>query len=224
MCFSLHVEKKLNKLSETFGAFSSKKDFGNFASLKEKSPGDYMSPDEENRIYPYYWSPVIVHEKDHRIIKPMRYRLRPGGSEEEVPNKFNIFNARLDSLENRKTWRPLLGKRHCLIPIRGFYEWVATDQGKKQIEFYPPEHDLLVVAGLYDIWQGKDNFGDEIELHSFAVITQDPPKEVQEMGHDRCPIALRPESWDSWLTQQDPVEFLEDTAHHAKVTYQNQYV
>jgi putative SOS response-associated peptidase YedK len=223
MCFSLHVEKKLNQLSETFEALSSKKDFAYYSALKEKKPEDYMAPDDEGRIYPYYWSPVIVKERGHRIIKPMRYRLRPQGSSEEVPNKFNIFNARLDSLESRKTWKPLLGKRHCLIPIRGFYEWVATDEGKKQIEFYPPEHKLVGVAGLYDIWQGKDHYGDTIELHSFAVITQDPPPEVEEMGHDRCPIVLNSNSWDQWLETNDPVAFLGESGHQGKVIFQNQF-
>ncbi len=224
MCFSLHVEKRLNKLSETFAALNSKKDFAYYSALKEKAPEDYQSPDEEDRIYPYYWSPVIVREKGHRIIKPMRYRLRPEGSLEEVPNKFNIFNARLDSLEARKTWRPLLGSRHCIIPIRGFYEWVATQEGKKQIEFFPPEHELMAVAGLYDIWQGKDNFGDQIELHSFAVITGGPPEEVEQMGHDRCPIVLKEGCWDQWLDTKDPVSFLEDERNHHEVVFQNQYV
>ena len=227
MCFSLHVEKRLNKLSENFEALSSKSDFAYFSQLKEKAPEDYPSPDEEGRIYPYYWSPVIVREKGHRIIKPMRYRLRPHASAEEVPNKFNIFNARLDSLELRKTWKPLLGTKHCLIPIRGFYEWVATDMGKKQIEFFPPEHDLLAVAGLYDIWQGKDQFGEEITLHSFAVITKDPPREVEEMGHDRCPIVLNRGAWDQWLeikADEDPVSFLEDPSHYGEVVFENQYL
>ncbi len=224
MCFSLHVEKRLNKISKEFDALSSKRDFHAFSELRNRHPKSYLSPDEDDRIYPNYWSPVIISEQGHRIIKPMRYRIRPQGSREEVPSKFNLFNARMDSLMTRKTWRPLLGKRHCLIPIRGFYEWVITEQGKKQIEFYPPEHKLLAVAGLYDLWSGENEFGEKIVLPSFAVITKEPPKEVEQMGHDRCPIILKSESWDQWLDTRDALGFLNEKENHQEIIFENSFL
>ncbi len=224
MCFSLHVEKKLSRIAEVFDALSSKKDFASFGELKKKHPEVYMAPDEDSRIYPNYWAPIVVQERGHRIIKPMRYRIRPAGSQEEVPAKFNLFNARLDALESRKTWRPLLAKRHCLIPIRGFYEWVKNEGLKKQIEFFAPEHELMGVAGLYDLWQGENAFGEKIVLPSFAVITNDPPREVEEMGHDRCPIVLRHECWDEWLQTKTPISFLEDHSKYKELIFENQFI
>jgi len=40
-------------------------------------------------------------------------------------------------------------------------------------------------------------------FYSFAAITRDPPPEVQDAGHDRCIVALKPENIDVWL-EPDP--------------------
>lgn len=37
------------------------------------------------------------------------------------------------------------------------------------------------------------------DLLSFAVIMDEPPKEIRAAGHDRCPIPLRPDNVDAWL-------------------------
>ena len=49
---------------------------------------------------------------------------------------------------------------------------------------------------LFDIWNAPD--GSET-LTSFAVITTEPPPEVLEQGHDRCPVFLREEYIEAWL-------------------------
>lgn len=37
-------------------------------------------------------------------------------------------------------------------------------------------------------------------MWSFAAITDEPPPEVSAAGHDRCPINIKPEHVDAWLT------------------------
>ena len=84
----------------------------------------------------------------------MRYRVRPNGSKEEVPTKYNVFNARIDSLEIRNTWAPLFMRNHGIVPLTGFYEWVSGPDGP------PPEiekmgHDrcpIFLDQEQIDIW------------------------------------------------------------------------
>jgi putative SOS response-associated peptidase YedK len=38
------------------------------------------------------------------------------------------------------------------------------------------------------------------DLGTFAVITDDPPLEVAEAGHDRCPIPIQEEDIAAWLS------------------------
>jgi putative SOS response-associated peptidase YedK len=73
------------------------------------------APSDDGRVFSKYFANVIVSENEQRLIKPMRYRVRPNGSKEEVPTKYNVFNARLDSLEIRQTWIPLFMHNHGSI-------------------------------------------------------------------------------------------------------------
>ncbi len=49
---------------------------------------------------------------------------------------------------------------------------------------------------IYDNWESMNG---KIHFSSFALITSDPPSEVLEQGHDRCPIFIKESNIDSWL-------------------------
>ncbi|MBC7539427.1 MAG: SOS response-associated peptidase family protein [Bacteriovorax sp.] len=49
------------------------------------------------------------------------------------------------------------------------------------------------------LWNEWTSLNDEISFRSFAIITDDPPKEVEIMGHDRCPIFIKEELINEWL-------------------------
>ena len=39
----------------------------------------------------------------------------------------------------------------------------------------------------------------EKDLLSFAIITDEPPPEIAEARHNRCPVPIKPENIDAWL-------------------------
>jgi repressor LexA len=130
-----------------------------------------ISPLDE-RIYPFYYAPVIAEGKSGRRLVPMRYRVRrPDGG--EVPGQYNVFNARIDSLESAKTWKPLFGKNHAIFPFRLFYEWVERDGGKREISFSPEDRSLMWAASIFIYTASPSG-----PLLSFAMVTDDPPPEV----------------------------------------------
>lgn len=159
----------------------------------------------DDRIYPMYFAPVVVEEKGERRMVPMRYRVQnPNGS--EVPGQYNVFNARHDSLLQARTWKPLFGKHHLIFPFQRFYEWVARDGKKQEIYFAPEGRAMMWAAGLYQPKsearsspKGGGATGSHPDFSSFAMITDDPPKEVAAAGHDRCPIFLSEGAVDAWL-------------------------
>lgn len=220
MCFSIQVEHRLGRIAEIFEALNSKKDFENYSHMKALYPQEYRGP-EEGRIYPHYWTPVITNFKGYRIIQPMRYRVRPHDSEKEVPSKYNLFNARFDSLTTRQTWKPLLGHKQCLVPMSAFYEWVVHEGEKKQIQFFPESGELRAAAGLYDEWVSPDG---KKFIKSFAIITNDPPPEVEEMGHDRCPIFLNTDQYDSWLQSSSAEESLSLLKNTGQLHYEHKFL
>lgn len=221
ICFSVQVEKDINKLSKMFQAqikagkeaeverlfmlqnSMESREFDELLGLKhspKKRSTPFKQPAEDGKLYSNYFTHVLIKEQNERVWQPMRYRVRPEGSREEVPSKFNVFNARLDALEIRQTWKPLFMRRHGLIPFNRFYEWVpGKDQKTTLISFGAREREVMWAPCLWDEWISKDG---RIHFKSFAIITDDPPREILEMGHDRCPIFLAQEKIDLWLEPQ----------------------
>lgn len=165
--------------------------------------------DEDSRIFPGWYAPVIVSENGKRVVKPMRYQCRIAGTPASYDTRFSgTYNARRDSLE--KFWRGQFGVSHAVMVVNAFYENVARHSvehrelapGEKEqnvvLEFRPrPAHDMLV-ACLWSRWQGAG----APELLSFAAITDEPPPEIAAAGHDRCIIPIRPENMDAWLNPE----------------------
>jgi putative SOS response-associated peptidase YedK len=214
MCYSAEVQADLEKLLDRFKAEISQseeiyfqellKKGEDFTFMKEalhlaKVPRSnfFKTPAADNRIFPGYFTWVMVHENGKRVFKRMRYRVRPKGSKEEIPTKYNVFNARIDSLESRQTWQKLFTKQHGLFPFVRFFEWVEEDNKKRLVSFLPENREIMWAPCLWDYWENPEK---TIGFYSFALITDDPPPEVSARGHDRCPIFLKEKHIDEWLS------------------------
>ena len=175
---------------------------GKLSDLERTEPTD-----EDSRIFPAHYAPVMVIEDGKRVIKPMRYHCRPAGKPALHDARFpGTYNARRDSLE--RFWKDQFGYSHGLLVTNAFYENVNRHrvEGRELrphekeenviLEFRPrPPQDMLV-ACLWSKWTGPG----EPDLISFAAITDEPPSEVFAAGHDRCIIPIRPENIDAWLS------------------------
>jgi putative SOS response-associated peptidase YedK len=151
--------------------------------------------EDDLRVFPGHYAPVMVMEQGRRVIKPMRYQCRPPGKPAHWDAKYpGTYNARRDNLEG-DFWRGLFGRAHGVMVINGFYEHVKRDGANVVLEFRPrPEQDMLV-ACLWSRWTAPG----QPDLLSFAAITDEPPAEIAAAGHDRCVIPIRPENLDAWL-------------------------
>lgn len=217
MCFSVEIVRDLKALAIEFDSKIDKRAFEELNKNNIADPKTYKIPGDDNRIFPNVYSPVIVKSGGGRIIYPMRYRIRPHDSKQEVPSKYNMYNARLDALEHRATWKSLFGKNHGLVPFKRFFEWVKVEGGKKKLGVFTPiEKEVMWAPCLTETWSdGKE------KLVTFAIITDDPPNEVREAGHDRCPIFLGRDMIDSWLTPEGKAknDLLELLTHKEPVKY-----
>ena len=109
-----------------------------------------------------------------------------------------------------KFWKGLFGKHHAILVARSFYENVNLHDyehrelrpGEKPqnqiLHFNPNSPEPMLVACMWDHWESPG----QPDLYSFAAITDEPPPEVAATGHDRCPIPIKPENVDAWLTPE----------------------
>ncbi len=107
-----------------------------------------------------------------------------------------MFNCRIDSINKKRTWKPLFGKNHAIFPFIQFYEWVAPSGRKQEVVFTPVEREIMWAPAVFDTWQSDDG---QIGFSSMAIITDEPPPEIEAAGHDRCPIFLKESRIDEWL-------------------------
>lgn len=160
----------------------------------------------DSRIFPRWYAPVMVVEDGKRVVKPMRYQCRPAGKPAFYDEKFpGTYNARRDNLEG--FWRPLFGHTHGLMIATAFYENVPRHKAEHRdlapdeepenliLQFKPQPRQEMLVACLWSRWTAPG----QPDLLSFAAITDEPPEEVAEAGHDRCIIPIKPQNVDAWL-------------------------
>jgi putative SOS response-associated peptidase YedK len=163
---------------------------GKLAALRRSEPID-----EDARIFPGWYAPVIVMEGGRRVVKPMRYQCRPAGKPAFYDKKFpGTYNARRDNLEGG-FWKGVFGHTHAIMVVSRFFENVQRDGKNAVLEFNPRSGEDMLVACLWSRWTAPG----ERDLLSFAAITDDPPPEIAAAGHDRCIVPIKPEHVDAWL-------------------------
>lgn len=110
----------------------------------------------------------------------------------EFSTKASTHNARIETVEKlwtfKDAWRD---KNRCIMPLAGYFEWPVIE-GKKT-KFYITDKDVdgVVVAGLWEEWQG-DNL-------SCTMITRDADDYMSTIHH-RMLCYLTPETAEPWLS------------------------
>jgi putative SOS response-associated peptidase YedK len=137
--------------------------------------------------------PVIVRHGDRNIVKLMRWGLvRLWAQDRAIGNQ--MINARCETLDQKPSFKQLLGSRRCLIPADGFYEWARAGKGKIPTHVRMKDRRPFTMAGLWDVWRDPDGE----ELYSFTIVTTEANKLLRPI-HDRMPLILEPLAAKQWL-------------------------
>ena len=107
---------------------------------------------------------------------------------------YKLINARSETVASKPAFREAFKSRRCLIPADGFYEWKRAERVKRPFHFGMSDDSLFAFAGVWDRW--KDATGQVVE--SCSILTTTPNALLSDV-HDRMPVILNPENYDSWL-------------------------
>lgn len=128
-----------------------------------------------------------------RELVLVRWGLIPSWVKE--PREFStLINARSESVLEKPAFRSAMRYRRCLIPADGFYEWSGAKGDKRPHLIRPKAGGPMAIAGLWEHWQGVEGS----ELETMAILTTSANR-VAAAIHDRMPVILAPETFDSWL-------------------------
>jgi len=149
----------------------------------------------DDRIFPMSYAPIVVEAAGKRLVRLARYHLRQAGKPASIDRQFpGLYNARRDNLE--KFWRKEFGKTHALMLTTSFFENVDRDGNNVVLHFKPQPAQLMWIACLYGEWRDPK---DGTSLLSFAAVTDEPPDEVRDAGHDRMICNIQPTNAERWL-------------------------
>jgi putative SOS response-associated peptidase YedK len=139
---------------------------------------------------------AIVRLRDgRREFALVRWGLLPSWVKD--PKAFSLLiNARGESASEKPAFRNAMKRRRCLIPADGFYEWKAMGARKQPYFIHAKSGLPLAFAGLWETWIGPN--GEEFD--SAAIVTTDANRALSEL-HNRMPVIVPPEAFDTWLGQ-----------------------
>ncbi|MEH6988442.1 SOS response-associated peptidase [Cytobacillus firmus] len=174
MCGRFSLEEDINKLQQYF----------NFEVAEEITPRFNIAPSQ--RIL------TIISNGQNRRAGTMKWGLVPFWAKEEKIG-YKMINARSESIEEKPSFKHAFKRRRCLIVATGFYEWQKTEEGKQPYRFIMKDNRPFAFAGLWETWKKGEK-----PLHTCTIITT-TPNAVTEDIHDRMPVILKEEDYDSWM-------------------------
>ena len=145
-----------------------------------------------------------------RQLRVVRWGLVPSWAKDPSIGS-RMINARSETVAEKPAFRRAFGKRRCLLPADGYYEWYTptgdnvplTSRGKPVKQpFYIHRADghSLAMAGLYEWWHDKTRERDDPEawLLTATIITTSATDAVGRI-HDRMPVVIAEADWERWL-------------------------
>ena len=149
-------------------------------------------------------SAVLERDAD-RLVDAFRWGLVPHWAD-GVGGAARRINARAETVERSPAYRAAFRGRRCIIPADAFYEW-RRGSGMRRPQPYAVERvdgAVMALAGLWARWRDPTS---GTRLATVAILTTIPNAMVADI-HDRMPVILEPEDWDTWLDERTPAHDL----------------
>ncbi|WP_169568490.1 SOS response-associated peptidase [Sneathiella limimaris] len=110
-----------------------------------------------------------------------------------------LINARIETVEEKPSFKDAFKSKRCLIPANGYFEWKTDDNGQKQPYFIHLKHQqLFAFAGLWEEWISPEGL-----LKESCTIITCPANKTIEPIHHRMPLTVTRNFYDDWLNGKD---------------------
>lgn len=139
-------------------------------------------------IHPTDIAPVIISTNHHDLFLTEKAWGYPGWK-----NKGVIFNARVETVMEKKMFQNGIRYHRAVIPARNFYEW---NKQKEKNNFSRKDSMNLYMAGFYDHFGNEDRF----------IILTTQANSSMEKTHDRMPLILENSQIRQWLGNPESID------------------
>ncbi|MBF7097439.1 SOS response-associated peptidase [Alkalibacter mobilis] len=140
---------------------------------------DALSRMKTGEIYPTDTVPVLTQESPTL----MKWGFT------KFDGKGHLINARMETADEKPTFKKSYLEKRCLIPASYFFEWKNRD-GKKE-KYAIGTDKTIYMAGLYRMEK-------EFDTPVFVILTMPASKSISFI-HDRMPVIIPENIKDQWL-------------------------
>ena len=170
-----------------------------FAVQRDAVPAERAADYADYNVAPTKRIYAVMDHKEERELRLLRWGLVPFWAK-DVKGGARLINARSETVAVKPAFRAAFGKRRCLIPADGYYEWMTEDKAKKPFYIYRSDGGILAFAGIYELWRNSQVPDDHEDAWywSGSIITTQATDEIGRI-HDRTPMVIAPDDWADWL-------------------------
>ena len=131
--------------------------------------------DNENyNAHPYQKLPVIKKYKNGNTLENLKWGLVPGWAKNKDFKA--LINARLETIDEKVSFKKLIKDFRCVAVADGFYEWKREEKEKIPHYFVREDKKPIFFAAIY-------------ESDQFCLITEEASENIQIIHH-RQPVIL----------------------------------
>lgn len=137
--------------------------------------------------------PIIKKDDNQNIVQLMKWGFVPHWADDSKIG-FGMFNARIETVQEKPSFRSSFINKRCLVPANFYYEWKEEEGKKIPYCFKLDDEKYFSMAGLYSIWDDKKGN----ILNTFTILTSSPNKKIEPI-HDRMPVIVKKDLEEIWL-------------------------
>lgn len=169
--------------------------------LEERFNATFYSEDLERynplpnyNVAPTHYMPVITN-KDPIHFNVYRWGLIPFWAKDEKIGS-SMINARIETIQEKATYKNTFQHKRCLVPMDGFYEWKKDGKQKVPFRIITKDQEVFSVAGMWEHWRNPSG----LDIYTYTVITLPANEKMSEL-HDRMPAILPKEHESLWINE-----------------------
>ena len=142
----------------------------------------------QNQIQPT--DPVLVIKNEGKIKTTFMSWgfISPWAKDPFDKERSRPFNARSETVQEKKLFKGSWKHKRCLIPASGFFE--------KNIRIRKDNYETFWLGGIWSKWTSQDG----AEIESCCVLTTEPNELIKPLHH-RMPVVV-PDGYEEQWTQQ----------------------
>jgi len=153
-------------------------------------------------IAPTQAVPVVRERREprgERTIQSLRWGLVPPWADDPKSGP-PLFNARAETLLEKRAFAGAFRRRRCLVPADGYYQWREGDASKQPYLVERRDQAVFAFAAIWERWGQRQD--PAAALDSFTIVTTEANDFLRPFHH-RMPVVLTPDAYERWL---DPGE------------------